>query len=53
MITPANVVSANAIVAVIVQAGTWAEDVTGEVWILNTGFWNDNGVWDDTATWID
>ena len=25
----------------------------GPVWILATGFWNDNGVWIDTAVWID
>lgn len=23
------------------------------VWILATGFWNDDGIWDDTAVWID
>jgi len=25
----------------------------GTDWILNTGFWNDNGIWDDTSNWID
>jgi len=25
----------------------------GLVWILATGFWNDNGVWNDNANWID
>lgn len=23
------------------------------VWILTTGFWDDDGVWDDAAVWID
>lgn len=23
------------------------------LWILTTGFWDDNGVWDDAANWID
>lgn len=25
----------------------------GLVWLLATGFWNDDGVWDDDSTWND
>lgn len=31
--------------------GTVTFDVI--LWLLATGFWNDNGVWDDASTWID
>jgi len=29
------------------------EKVTQNVWIMETGFWNDSGRWYDTAYWID
>ena len=34
------------------QQGT-APTPPAPVWILATGFWNDDGVWDDNAVWID
>lgn len=40
----------------LIQSGTGTIPVytpTDLVWILATGFWNDDGVWDDTAVWID
>lgn len=25
--------------------------VVSAVWLLVSGFWDDNGIWDDNATW--
>lgn len=30
----------------------YEKQLTG-IWLLITGFWDDNGIWDDTANWID
>ena len=29
------------------------EQVLQDIWILETGFWNDLGRWYDTSNWID
>jgi len=35
------------------NAAIYFPSVTPVVWILSTGFWDDNGVWLDTSSWID
>lgn len=49
-------IAANGFGTPVVFVPTGGTPVTGvgvAVWILLTGFWNDNGRWNDAATWID
>lgn len=37
----------------IFERTTLATDPDGNTWILEGGFWNDNGIWIDSETWQD
>lgn len=36
-----------------VHGNLFEEDIVGDDWILNTGFWEDLGSWIDSDSWVD